>query len=137
MRRLFGLLAIALLAMFVATLANPASGDGELTKELAGTKLTYQYEGGRRYDVWMGADTIGWQRLDQPNREKIEGVPYVARQISKGVYLVNWHRPEHTEYITILFDFNQRLMYTSGLLEGKDRHFESGKIVSLEQAAAR
>lgn len=129
----FGFRASFLAMALMAGVAMSAPGDGELTKELAGTKLTYQYEGGRRYDVWMAADTIGWQRLDQPNREKVEGVPYVARRISEGVYMVNWHRPEHTEYITILFDFNQRLMYTSGLLEGKDRHFESGRIVSLQR----
>lgn len=117
----------------LAPVVQAAQGEGELTRELAGTTLTYQYEGGRRYDVWIGADTIGWQRRDQPDREKVEGVPYVARRIAEGVYLLNWHRPEHTEFITILFDFNSRSMYTSGLLEGRDRHFESGRIVALQR----
>jgi phenolic acid decarboxylase len=117
-----------------ATVAERAAqSDGSLTRDLAGTTLTYQYEGGRRYDVWIGADTISWQRLDQPGRERVQGVPYVARRIEPGVYLLNWHRPEHTEYITILFDFNRRVMYTSGLLEGKDRHFESGRITALDR----
>ncbi|MEY2853795.1 MAG: hypothetical protein RL030_927 [Pseudomonadota bacterium] len=122
------------LVMFLSVAGIGRAADGELTRELAGTKLTYQYEGGRRYDVSFTADTISWHRLDVA-RDPVADVPYVARRIEPGVFLVNWHRPEHTEYITILFDFNKRLMYTSGLLEGRDRHFEAGKITSLERSA--
>lgn len=118
--------------LFAMALPAEAAGDGELTQELDGTTLSYQYEGGRRYDVRFGAGTVAWHRLDV-QREPVTGVPYVARRIEDGVYLVNWHRPEHTEYITILFDFNRRVMHTSALLEGKDRHFESGRIVALER----
>jgi hypothetical protein len=126
---------ILCLAILLSVASTSGAADGGLTRELDGTTLSYQYEGGRRYDIRFDNATIAWQRLDLPGREPVEGVPYVARRIEEGVYLVNWHRPEHTEYITILFDFNRRLMYTSGLLEGRDRHFEAGKITSLERSA--
>ena len=121
----------ALLALAGAACAL-ADADGGLSKELAGTSLTYQYEGGRRYSVRFEADTVAWQRLDVA-RDPVAGVPYIARRIAPDVYLVNWHRPELTEYITILFDLRQRVMHTSALLEGRDRHFESGRIVELQR----
>jgi hypothetical protein len=113
--------------------AAHAEVSGPLTRELAGTELTYHYDGGRKYRVRFAADTISWLRLDVPGRTWENGTPYIARKISDTLYFVNWHRPERTEYITILFDFDKRVMYTSALLEGKDRHFESARIVELKR----
>ena len=60
-------------------------------------------------------------------------VNYVARKVGPDRYFVNWQRPERTEFITVYYDFGQRVMYTSALLEGRDRHFESAKIVELKR----
>jgi len=109
------------------------SPDPHLTKELAGTELTYHYEGGRRYEVRFSANSITWHRLDVPGREWEGPVEYVARKIGPNRYFVNWRRPERTEFITVYYDFEQRVMYTSALLEGRDRHFESAKIVALKR----
>ena len=44
-------------SLFVARTATPAeTPDPSLTKELAGTELTYHYEGGRRYEVRFSAE---------------------------------------------------------------------------------
>jgi hypothetical protein len=123
-----------LVAVLVCATTQVRSEVGSvLTQELAGTTLTYHYEGGRRYDVRFSAETISWKRLDVPGREWESGTPYIARKISDNLFYVNWHRPERVEYITILFDFDKRVMYTSALLEGKERHFESAKIVELKR----
>ena len=74
-----------------------ADVSGPLTKELAGTELTYHYDGGRKYEVRFAADTISWLRLDVPGRSWESGTPYIARKISDNLYYVNWHRPERTE----------------------------------------
>lgn len=115
----------------IARSADETSAD--LTKELAGTELTYHYEGGRRYQVRFTADAISWQRLDVPGRSWEGPVNYVARKVGPNRYFVNWRRPERTEFITVYYDFEQRLMYTSALLEGRDRHFESARIVELKR----
>jgi hypothetical protein len=128
MRRIWWVLTIVLGALLHSAHADVS---GPLTQELAGTELTYHYDGGRKYQVRFAAQTVSWLRLDVPGRSWESGTPYIARKIGDGLYYVNWHRPERTEYITILFDFEKRVMYTSALLEGKDRHFESARIVEL------
>ena len=130
MKRTWWALTIAL-----GALLHPAHAEvsGPLTTELAGTELIYHYDGGRKYQVRFAAETISWLRLDVAGRSWESGTPYVARKVGDNLYYVNWHRPERTEYITILFDFDKRVMYTSALLEGKDRHFESARIVELKR----
>jgi hypothetical protein len=130
MNKILCALTIVLGAMLCSAHAEVS---GPLTKELAGTELTYHYDGGRKYHVRFAEDTISWLRLDVPGRSWESGTPYIARKIGDNLYYVNWHRPERTEFITILFDFNKRVMYTSALLEGKDRHFESARIVELKR----
>jgi hypothetical protein len=130
MKKIWWVLAVASGAILSAAHAEVS---GPLTSELAGTELTYHYDGGRKYQVRFAADTISWLRLDVPGRTWESGTPYIARKISENLYYVNWHRPQRTEYITILFDFDKRVMYTSALLEGQERHFESARIVELKR----
>ncbi len=120
------------ICLFIS-LPSLAEVTGELSKDLAGTSLTYHYEGGRKYKVRFTADAMSYLRFDIPGREWVEGVPYIARKLDNGIYLVNWHRPERVEYVTIVYDFNKRLMYTSALLEGKERHFDTARIVELDR----
>jgi len=112
---------------------SAAESTKDLTRELAGTELTYHYEGGRRYQVRFTADTISWLRLDVPGRSWEGPVAYVALRIGPDRYFVNWRRPELTEFISVYYDFGERVMYTSALLEGGVRHFESARIVELKR----
>jgi undecaprenyl-diphosphatase len=125
--------AAGLAALLLVANVSAAESTQGLTKELAGTELTYHYEGGRRYQVRFSADTISWLRLDVPGRSWEGPVPYVARKIGPDRYFVNWRRPELTEFITVYYDFGEREMYTSALLEGGVRHFESARIVELKR----
>ena len=124
---------VALAICLFISLPCLAEVTGELSKDLAGTSLTYHYDSGRKYKVRFTADTMAYLRFDVPDRDWVEGVPYIARKLDNGVYLINWHRPERVEYVTIVYDFNKRLMYTSALLEGKERHFDSARIVELDR----
>jgi len=126
-----GFVALAL----VANVALAGETSKDLTKELAGTELTYHYEGGRRYQVRFTADAISWLRLDVPGRSWEGPVSYVAHKVGPDRYFVNWRRPELTEFITVYYDFGQRVMHTSALLEGGVRHFESARIVELKRPA--
>lgn len=127
-----------MLCLLLVTPAGAVASDAtpvnrELTRELAGTELTYHYEGGRRYQVRFTADSISWLRLDVPGRSWEGPVAYVAHKLGPGRYFVNWQRPERSEFITVYYDFDQRVMHTSALLEGRDRHFESARIVELRR----
>lgn len=110
-----------------------AETGGVLTDELDGTSLTYHYTTGRKYDVKFTNGIISWLRKDVPGREWEEGVPYIARKIREDMYYINWSRDEITEYITILMDFENRVLYTSARLEGGDKHFDLADIVELSR----
>lgn len=114
--------------------ASRAEIGGTLTTELAGTQLSYEYTSGRRYQVRYGADTLAYLRQDVPGREWVEGVPYVARKLGEGLYYLSWYRPERQEIVSIVLDFNARMLYTSALLEGSDRHFDEARITGLDRS---
>ena len=121
---------LTLVLLFAGFNANAEIG-GELTQELNGVSLVYEYTSGRKYTVQYSEKTFAYLRMDEPGREWISGVPYIARKIDDNLYLVNWHRPERVEYVTILIDLDKQILYTSALLEGTDRHFDLANIVSL------
>jgi hypothetical protein len=124
--------ALVIAILLVPGVASAAEPTQDLTKELSGTELTYHYEGGRRYQVRFTTDTISWLRLDVPGRTWEGPVAYVARKVGPERFFVNWRRPELTEFITVYYDFGERVMYTSALLEGSVRHLESARIVELK-----
>ena len=66
-----------------------------------------------------------------------QDIPYNSRQISEGVYLINWVQADKPDFISMIFDFNNKLMFSSGLIGyGTDRQknlFLSGTISSVEQ----
>ena len=104
---------------------------GELTTELAGITLDYEYVSGRKYTVTYHENTLEYLRRDVPGRDWERGVAYIARKINDDLYLLNWHRPDRVEYVTILIDLENRILHTSALLEGTERHFDQANIVSI------
>jgi hypothetical protein len=63
------------LAILLSVASTSGAADGGLTRELDGTTLSYQYEGGRRYDIRFDNTTIAWQRLDLPGRNPSRACP--------------------------------------------------------------
>ena len=125
---------LAFVACWLANISEPrAEIGGTLTTELAGTTITYNYTSGRKYRVTYGPDTLAYLRMDVPGRTLVEGLPYIARKIDTDVYYISWHRPERGEFVTILIDLGKRMLYTSALLEGNDRHFDLAEIVDVER----
>ncbi len=124
-----------LLQMFV--FATGAQADNE--QVLDGTTIVWSYDnsdatmdvsfanGLARYE-WIAGMRKG--RGDQD-------IPYNSRQISEGVYLINWVQADKPDFISMIFDFNNKLMFSSGLIGyGTDRQknlFLSGTISSVEQ----
>lgn len=134
MKRPLSFLAIYhFIAALVFTISCQAETGGGLTRELDGTSLVYEYTSGRKYSVEYGKETFSYLRMDEPGRDWVRGVAYIARKIDTGLYLVNWYRPERVEYVTILIDLNRQVLYTSALLEGTDTHFDLARIVSINR----
>lgn len=64
-------------------------------------------------------------------------IPYQAREISDGVFLLNWVQPKKQDFITLIFDFNQNVAFSSGLIgygtEKQRNLFQDAVINSVER----
>jgi len=108
----------------------------DFTDKLDGTTVVYKYTGWNKYKVSFTDGTIAYTMLEGPRKGTGGSCDsYQAREISPGVYMLCWHEPDRQMYITILLDFNKRLVYSSNYLNGGElTAFHEGKIESIKTA---
>lgn len=107
-----------------------------LTSKLDGTTVVYKYTGWNKYKVSFTDGKISYTMLEGPRKGTSGSCDsYQARELSPGVFMFCWHEPAKQMYITILLDFNKRLVYSSNyMMGGKTTAFHKGKIESIETA---
>lgn len=93
----------------------------------SGSGMNLSFENGLAQYEWITGPRKGRSAKD---------IPYQSREILKGMYLVNWVQPEKPDFITLIFDFNNNTVFSSGLIGyGLDRQinlFQDGTIQSAE-----
>lgn len=126
--------AVVLIQMFAST----ANAQDEKNKHLLdgttinwhyianGSGMTVSFENGLAQYEWITGARKGRSAKD---------ISYQSREISEGVILMNWVQPEKPDFITLIFDFNKNLVFSSGLIGyGTDRQknlFMDGAIDSV------
>ena len=94
----------------------------------SGSGMTLTFENGLASYEWIKGSRKGRSAKD---------IPYQAREISDNVFLLNWVQPEKPDFITLIFDFNQNIAFSSGLIGyGTDRQrnlFLDGFIESVNR----
>ncbi|WP_026942207.1 hypothetical protein [Hellea balneolensis] len=94
----------------------------------SGARMILSFENGLAQYEWIAGARKG---------NVVTGIPYQSRQISDNVYLLNWVQPEKPDFITLIFDFNENVAFSSGLLGyGTERQrnlFLNGVIYSVER----
>jgi len=102
------------------------------TRELNGTDITYHYTSGRSYNVKFEEEGVSYRYLSGPKPEKWWGpFPYQAFQVEKKVYLASWFEEGYGDYVTLLINFNNDLLYGSAILSAKTVHFHGAKISKI------
>jgi len=95
---------------------------------LDGTSIDYVYEtmGGVHVDLSDGQFQWHWASGNTGS------APYQARKIGDKIYMVNFKVAGSSNFVTIVFDFDKKVFYTSALLDPKTEKeqvlFESGVI---------
>lgn len=79
-------------------------------------------------------ENIKW--IAGPNEGADGSVDYRSRKIGDKMYLVNFHEPSNSTFVTIVFNFNQNVISTSAIIApNSDREniiFEGGIIENLK-----
>ncbi len=114
------------------------NSNGAATEHLLdGTALDYVYEngGGIAISFYEGKLKYKWTagpRKGNGNQDLV----YRSREIADKIFVVSWLEQSHPDYVTLIFNFTNNTMYSSGILrygsENQKVVFDRGRIERLE-----
>jgi len=105
-----------------------------LTQELNGTNITYNYTSGRSYNVKFDEEGVSYRYLTGSKPEKWWGpFPYQAFEVENNIYFASWFEEGYGDYVTLLININNSLLYGSAILSGKTVHFHGANIVKMSR----
>ena len=126
----------AMRAILIALLVQTAALAADLappTRALDGTAITYEYTSGRSYNVKFDERGVSYRYLTGSKPETWWGpFPYQAFEVEPRVYFASWFEEGYGDYVTLLINFNNRLLYGSAILSGEEVHFHGARIVGVE-----
>ena len=103
---------------------------------LDGTSMNYYYQNGggihiELYDGMLKYEWIVGPRKGNGNKD----LPYNSRKIGEKLYIVSWLEASHPDYTTLIFNFANNVMYSSGIFrfgtEDQFTRFDGGIIENL------
>jgi len=84
---------------------------------LDGTSLEYFYQNGSglRIDFYDGKVRYEWI-AGPPKGNTGNDIPYRSRKIGDEIYIVNFHEKHKPDFVTLIFNLKQNVMYSSAIL---------------------
>lgn len=102
---------------------------------LDGTSMNYYYQTGGAVHIHFAEGFAEWEWIAGPWKGSGSRKEYRSRKIGDKMYLVNWLDKESSSLITLVFNFNQNVMWSSALLNPKTEEeqvlFDGGIIEQL------
>jgi hypothetical protein len=125
--------------LFICTtfLLSLSSAAQDKTDEhlLDGTSMDYYYQNGSGVHVEFTNGQFNWKWIAGTDKGSIGNEKYLSRKIGDKTYMINFKNSTNSDFVTIVFNFNQNVIYTSALLDPKTDHeqvlFEGGIIEHL------
>src|SRR4051794_29492929 len=103
---------------------------------LDGTSMDYYYQDGSGVHVDFANGQFNWKWIAGADKGATGNEKYLSRKIGDKTYMINFKVTANSNFVTIVFNFNQNVMYTSALLDPKTDHeqvlFEGGIIEHLK-----
>lgn len=116
--------------LLLITLPSSAAELAAPTDKLNDTNITYNYTSGRSYNVKFEKAGISYRYLTGSKPDKWWGpFPYKAFEVEKNIYYASWFEKGYGDYVTLLINFNNNLLYGSAILSGSTVHFHGAKII--------
>ena len=103
---------------------------------LDGTSMNYYYQNGGGIHIAFYDGMLKYEWIVGPRKgHKNQDLPYNSRKIGDKMYLVSWLEASHPDYTSLIFNFNNNVMYSSGIFrfgtENQFTRFDGGIIENL------
>lgn len=117
------------LGLFGCINENPSK---KLPEKLQGMNIQYKYDNDREYNVKLEEDGLSYRYVSGSKPDKWWGkFPYHHAVLANQNHIVAWHEVGYDDYITLIIDFDRETLFGSGIIQGKEVHFQSAQISSL------
>lgn len=103
---------------------------------LDGSSMNYYYQTGYGIHLELNDGKLKYEWISGPRKGKgNKNLPYRSRKIGHKMYIVNWLEESHPDFMTLIFNFDNNVMYSSGILrfgsENQFSVFDGGIIEDL------
>ena len=98
--------------------------------------MNYYYTNGGGIHIGFYDGMIKYEWIVGPRKgNKNQDLKYLSRKIGDKMYMVSWLEESHPDYTTLIFNFNNNVMYSTGIFRfgTKDQfiRFDGGIIEEL------
>ena len=83
---------------------------------LDGTSMNYYYQNGSAVHAEFLNGKFKFKWIAGPNKDVEGSENYQSRKIGDKLYMVNFMVETNSSFVTIVFNFNQNVMYTSAFI---------------------
>jgi|TARA_B110000263_G_C15252227_1_gene484684 hypothetical protein len=105
---------------------------GEPEHLLDGYSLNLQYQSGDAIHLEFYEGMGKYQWITGRNKGKgDQDIPYRSRKIGDDLYLLNWHETDKKDYLTVVFDFKNMVVYNSIIIGYENNPERPQKTVFL------
>ena len=103
---------------------------------LDGTSMKYYYQNGSGIHLEFYNGMLKYKWIVGPRKgHGNQDLAYRSRRIGDKKYVINWLEESHPDFVTLIFNFDNNVMYSSGILRfgTKDQFivFDGGIIEDL------
>lgn len=123
--------------VLLLTLVPASSALADDKHLLDGTSMTFYYQTGRGVDMQIDNGIMSYEWISGPRKgHGNKDLPYQSRKIGHKTYIFSWLEESHPDFITLVFNFDTNVVYSSGLARfGSDKQFivfDGGIIQSVK-----
>ncbi len=108
-----------IIVLFLTSVAFSSISAQEKQPEhlLDGTSMKYYYQTGMAIHLELYEGMLKYRWIAGPRKGKgNQDLPYSSRKIGDKMYVISWLEGSHPDYLTLIFNFNNNVMYSSGIL---------------------
>ncbi len=130
---------ITLMVCFITALAPFSYADEEKSEHLLdGTSMEYHYQNGSGISIKFYDGMLYYEWITGPRKGNMgKDIPYRSRKIGDKMYIVNFHEKQKPDFVTLIFNLNENVMYSSAILrygtEKEKVSFSGGIIEHVKQ----
>lgn len=84
---------------------------------LDGTSFNYFYQNGSGLRIAFYDGMVQYEWIAGPRTgNRAADLAYRSRQMAEDLYLVSWHEPSKPDYVTLVVNLNNNVIYSSSIL---------------------